>query len=254
MRLLLPWPRESALHRGARVCQRLWGRLGNLVLPRILETGRGFRHAWVVEELLRGRVPPAERWPDVVPRLLEGLTSLWTSDRIEEQPVSRLLSPAAAAHALNAVATGRSGGADLPAIADAARQVVERNTDATLLVGWGHGDPARLNVLELEDGRLALTDWEAARRRPLAHDAQRALLGMQDPLGMIADSARTMQAMATRAAAPWRDQLVVAAVMILAKNAFRYKKAARTGSPEFHRVIAASQEAHIQLLARLLKV
>jgi hypothetical protein len=253
-RLFLPWPRESALHRGAKVCQRLWGRLGNLVLPRILESGRGFRHAWVVEELLPGRVPPAEKWPDLVPRLLEGLTSLWTSGGVEEQPLSRWLSPTAAADALEAVGTSRFGGAELPAIADSARQVLKRNADATLLVGWGHGDPTRLNVLELEDGRLALTDWEAARRRPLAQDAQKTLLGMHDPLGMIEDSATKVQAMATGAAAPWRDQLVVATVMMLARNAIRYRKAERTGNPEFHRVVATSQAGHIQLLARLLKV
>jgi hypothetical protein len=250
-RLLLPWPREAALHRGAKVCQRLRG-FGDLVLPGTLESGRGLRYAWVVEELLPGRVPPPAKWPDVVPTLLEGLGSLWIGGGIEDKPLSALLSPIAAADALDVLEASEVAGIDVPAITRAVRQVLARTAHATFLVGWCHGDPSRPNVLELGDGRLGLVDWEAARRRLIANDAGKALLGLEDPLSVADRFAPKMQLLGSGGAAPWQDQLVVASVVRLARYALRLRRVERIGDPELRQALAISHEQNVRLLARLL--
>lgn len=248
-RLLVPWPRPAALHRGAEVVERVYG-LSDLVVPRPLERGRSLRRAWLVEEIIDGQAISPDEWPALVPRVLEGLVQMWIGAGVETTIAERVLSARRVRSALKVLDSMVDLDVDHRAVARGVRRIA--GTRGSLLVGWCHGDPMRTNVLRMPDDRLALVDWEAAGRRPLGWDGSKAVMSLIDPLPAVEAIAPTMERLGGSDVLSWRDQLAVGCLVRLARSSTRLVRAELSGNNEFRAHVVESRRRNLTLLARLL--
>jgi hypothetical protein len=238
----------SQLLRGARVAARFHGD-GPLLVPRQIDRGRGLHVAWVVEELLDGVTATRRRWPSMVDRVSEGAVAMWRRAHTRRRQPRRIvpwLSAVAVADRIEALGV-------MPSNADGLARAIgtlEHDTRACL-VGWTHGDPVPNNVLELEDGRLALVDWERAGRNPLGLDACRLLAALDEPGPAIDRLEDRFASMRPNGVLPVRLQAAVGLVGLLPTWANQREAWHAAGRATGYRVRNARR---VRLLEQLLGV
>jgi len=239
---------RNRLHAGAAVLERLGPRIP-LVVPRPLDRGRGLRHVWVVEDLLRGRETTIDEWPSVVDEVMEGLWAIWTLSGLRLASARQLLDGGDISAAMAVLDSVQSAGVrDMPR--DRIEQVARLSGQQA--VGWCHGDPVPFNVMQLNDGRLALLDWEIAGRRPIAHDAVKALGWLEDPLPM-ADAVGTRFTAATGLSSrDWRNQLIIETLRVLARTRAQHARAVENDSGRFLWIVERRRRLLIRLLSSLM--
>ncbi|SDU77166.1 aminoglycoside phosphotransferase family protein [Jiangella alkaliphila] len=249
----------SPLVAGARVAASLAGRTA-LVVPAVLDHGTASlgRHGavadWVVEQALDAHPIALADAATTVTELIDLLAGMWARCGLDHAPLhghdrDRALRAFAALveqppadiwpHDLDPAQTW-------PRVQDA---LTERRP---LTVGISHGDPGIGNALRLPDGRLALTDWEDAAHRPIAHDVIKALLSAPTAVQSLNTSTPNplRAAMSAAGAAAWERQLAIALIMFLTGWKNRHARARRRNSLTAH-----TQRMHRQLhlLTRLLE-
>jgi hypothetical protein len=247
-----PWPLTSQLHRGAALRGRL-PPIDSLVVPRALETGRGLRHAWLVEELVGGCRPAASEWQAVGSVLLDRMIGIWRGDGVRRRPARALLPPSRVRSAVAIIESEPGLDLDRARLATQAWELSRLPGD--LLHGLTHGDPQRSNVLIQPDGGLALVDWEAARRRLVAHDSVKVLDELVDPLPVVERLAENLAGLGVVYGLPWRQQVAIACLIRLAGTRrwiSRATVARLRGLPEVERRVALNRRASVRLLERLL--
>jgi hypothetical protein len=238
----------SRLLRGSRVAARFHGD-GPLVVPRQVDRGRRLHLAWVVEELLAGASASRRRWPSLIDRVSDGVVSLWRRADTEKRGTRRIvpwLTAVAVAECVEALGVAPI---DAGRLAQAVGEL-ERTVE-TCLVGWTHGDPVPNNVLELQDGRLALVDWERAGRNPLGLDACRLLAALEDPDGAIERLERRFASIRPSGVLPIRQQAAVALIGLLPTWAGQREAWHAAGRETGYRVRNARR---VRLLERLLAI
>jgi hypothetical protein len=247
--LPVPWPRPSVLHRGARVAA-LARRHGAFVVPRPIETGRGFRHAWLVEELVEGRHATRHEWPSVVPRVIDGMAEMWLASGLSSRPLRQVLTPRLTQTALQLLERDERLDIDRGLIGDAIRRLAEERRK--VLVGWCHGDPMDANVLLTPDNRVALIDWEAAARRPVAWDLSKLVSEIPDARALVDRFDRRLASAVGGDTLAWRDQLVAICIVRFARSRLRLVRAGLSGNRAFEDHIHATRQRNLGLATRLL--
>jgi hypothetical protein len=231
----------AAIATGARIEASLAGRVP-IVIPRVLDQGvirgrmpGGGAADWVVETALDGTPIRPDQVSDTVVELIRLLAESWCRLGIEHgRPAAADLDRASAAFAAlvhdppagmwpDDVERDRLG-------REVARALAEQRP---LTISVSHGDPGAGNALRLRDGRLALTDWEDAAHRPVAHDVVKALMSAPEPIALL--SAVTTppefrRAMSAAGAADWDRQLGIALIMFLRGWHHRHVRARRRNS------------------------
>lgn len=207
--------RRSRIIAGSRVAARFAGRHGDagLVVPHQLDRGRGLRRAYVLEESLPGDRVRGREWPDHVERVIDGLARLWPRSEPRSHATGDVV-PWLGADRVDTLL----GALDVD-VRDRRRMLegvarLARSTDR-LLVGWTHGDPVPNNVLRLDDGRLALVDWERAGRNPLGLDACRLLAPLDDPRPATAQLEHRFAALRSPRTLPLPAQAAIALLSLL---------------------------------------
>lgn len=204
--------RRSALLAGARVARRFHGN-GELAVPRQLDGGRRLRTAWIVEELLSGTRITRRSWPEVVDRVVVGVTTLWRRSAADRRSVREVLPWLTASRVADLLRRMELRPADGSRVLARVEELTTRGDQ--VLVGWTHGDPVPNNVLLLADGRLALLDWERAGRNPLGLDACRMLAALEHPTAAIASLDERSAPFRMPGVLPMRDQAALALLGLL---------------------------------------
>lgn len=239
--------RRSRLLAGARVAGRLLGS-GELAVPRQLDRGRRLRTAWIVEELLTGTRMTRRSWPDVIDRVVVGVTALWRESAPERRSVRDVVPWLAASRVAELLRRMELRPSDAGNLLVRVEELA--GTADALLVGWTHGDPVPNNLLMLDDGRLALLDWERAGRNPLGLDACRMLAALDQPTGAIEHLVERCAPYQRPGVLAMRDQAAVALLDLLPTWADQREAWRSAGREKGYRVRNARR---LRLLEHLLE-
>lgn len=239
--------RRSALLAGARVARR-FHRNGELAVPRQLDGGRRLRTAWIVEELLPETRITRRSWPDVIDRVVVGVTALWRQSAPRRRPVRNVVPWLGASRVAELLSRMELRPTDGTRLLGRVEELASTGDD--FLVGWTHGDPVPNNVLLLGDGRLALLDWERAGRNPLGLDACRMLAALEQPTAAIDRLAECSAPFRLPGVLPMRDQAAVALLGLLPTWADQLEAWRTAGREKGYRIRNARR---LRLLEHLLE-
>jgi hypothetical protein len=243
----MPLLMRNRLHAGAAVLARVYGQ-SSLVMPRPHERGRRHRHAWIVEDVLRGRATKSEEWPSVAGRVADGLWEIWTVSDLSMAKAGKVVTRAEISRALDMLAA--LPGPDWSA-ASSSRIQEAAQLSGPMTIGWRHGDPLPGNVIQMTDGRLGLVDWEAAERGPIARDAIKVMRWLEDPLPIADALGERVAARTGLSSVEWRGQLLIEALRSLGRSSAQHARAVAKGSTDVAGVVERRRHSMVRLLETL---
>lgn len=254
---------QTPLVRGVRLQMAIRGRIP-FVVPHVVEVGLArlsvghgsiARAAvdWVVEEALDGSRVPNHAAEETAHEMLALLAQSWRRLGVSHAPIDADQQAAALTAFADLV---ENPPPDVWPIEAHRGRIWRRAQDILvspqrLTIGFSHGDPGLGNVLRLADDRLALTDWEHAGERLVAHDAVKVVLSTPDPVALAATlttPAELRSSLSGPRAAPWRRQMAVALLLFLGGWRNRHVRAVKGG---FERVNTLRMRALLRTLTTL---
>lgn len=236
----VPGPGQTTLLAGVQIAREAQGRIG-LTVPRVVDLGElpagryGPALEWALKEVVNGSPIPPDKVADAVPHLLHGVQQLWRLREVSQAPLGEAAATRAQEELRRLARLGPELGlwpddVDRPRVVERALSLVQERP--VLTYGLTHGDPGVGNSLLLDDGGLALLDWEHAAVRHLCHDAMKVLAA---PTVNPSSWPHRMPELPGRGGAPANLQLAIATLLFLTGWQSRTRRAVKRGAEAANR-------------------